>query len=197
MHLASHPRFQAQKNRQKWFCINTMPEAGVVSQWLTIQNHLALVVVNSIWISSPSFPKKKSPPISVMSCLCLSMFDYMIMRSRLMNVDIIWILVSPPCPTEFHARLNWKSAEFTAVEADTAEFWATYQKLVSYKFRPHFKYSARTWASHNSNMRPETTNLNWIFAYFQILQNLCVFKLIFHLHECWCQRQKLNRPNGI
>ena len=78
----------------------------MVSRWLTIQNHRAIVVVISIWISSPSLPKMKSPPISVMSCLCLSMFDYMIMRSRLMNVDIIWILVSPPCPTEFHARLN-------------------------------------------------------------------------------------------
>ena len=30
LHLASQPRFQAQKNPQKLFCINTMPGGGGV-----------------------------------------------------------------------------------------------------------------------------------------------------------------------
>ena len=119
-----------------------------------------LTVVNSsIWISSPD--RERRSPLPLVLCH-VYVYVYLIMSPRLGNVDIIWILVSPPCPTEFHARLNWKSAEFTAVEADTAEFWATYQKLVCYKFRPHFKYSAQTGtcASHHSKTRPETTNLN-------------------------------------
>ena len=90
-----------------------MPEGGVVGQWLTIQNSLS-------WLWTAYVSLRRSPLPFVLGYVYV--YLCLIMIPRLVDVDIIWILVSPPCPTEFHARLNWKSAEFIAVEADTAEF---------------------------------------------------------------------------
>ena len=63
-----------------------------------------LTVVNSsIWISSPD--RERRSPLPLVLCH-VYVYVYLIMSPRLGNVDIIWILVSPLCPTKFHARLS-------------------------------------------------------------------------------------------